>query len=142
MATTVPGFRGDRKVTGELIIPVFRLDELTDQLPGEVGLIKIDVEGGELEALTGMAGFIRTQAPLILIELLPVYKPENQLRLDRQTKVEATFKAWGYELHRVRKNSLKRLAGFEHIPAIGIHNDLELCDYVAAPTASAGLLRD
>jgi hypothetical protein len=119
---------------------VFRLDDLVEHIPTDIGIVKIDVEGGELEALTGMTGFVRKRKPAILIELLPVYQSENTLRLERQTRVETLFKDWSYQLFRVTKNGHDRLSGFDPTPSIGIHGNLSLCDYVAVPTDLVSLL--
>jgi FkbM family methyltransferase len=46
------------------VIPVFKLDELVPS----VGLIKIDVEGGELGVLLGAQHLIRLWSPVIIVE--------------------------------------------------------------------------
>lgn len=140
MATTVDGFRRDRKISSEKLIPVFPLDEIIGELPEKVGIVKIDVEGGELEALTGMAGFIRLQSPLILIEILPVYNDEHKLRYERQLKIEALFRDWGYVINRVCKDNANRFDRFERVSEIGVHGTLEGCDYVVCPSDRVSLL--
>lgn len=53
------------------IVPCFRFDEIRRDLAfGKVGFVKIDVEGAELEALTGMEDSIQECRPLILCEVL------------------------------------------------------------------------
>jgi FkbM family methyltransferase len=53
-------------------VPLRRLDDLLAgaDLPGRVA-VKLDVEGSELSALRGAAGFLRARFPLILMELNP-----------------------------------------------------------------------
>ena len=48
-------------------VPLERLDAFQDGI-GEVSLIKIDVEGAELDVLIGGEGVIKTKMPIILLE--------------------------------------------------------------------------
>jgi FkbM family methyltransferase len=69
-ATTLAGLRPrlDAKGTN---ISVFRLDDLAEILPEpEIALIKIDIEGGELDALRGMEQTIARTKPWIMCEVL------------------------------------------------------------------------
>ena len=55
-------------VTGVLRVPVARLDELVD---GEADLVKIDVEGAELEVLEGMSRLLRHPRLALIVEWHP-----------------------------------------------------------------------
>lgn len=96
-----------------------------------VGFLKIDVEGAELEVLQTLAPIIQRDRPIILIEILSCYSPENQARVSRQEQTEQLLKSNGYVLQRILKRN-RRFVGFETITgSIGVHGDLSKCDYVA-----------
>ena len=134
-ASMVPAFRADRSTTGEIMVPVFRFEKLLNFIPERVAIVKIDVEGAELEVLQGMGDFLQSRSPLILFEVLPVYTAENHMRLDRQTKVEALLRRLNYVVFRVRKDAYGAYAGLGQITSLGIHGDLNQCDYVGVPAA-------
>lgn len=49
-------------------VPVTTLEAIADEL-GDVDLVKIDIEGAELDALRGSAGWIATQRPMLMVEV-------------------------------------------------------------------------
>jgi len=56
------------KVTGVLKVPVERLDDLVD---GDADLVKIDVEGAELDVLEGMERLLRRPGLSLIVEWHP-----------------------------------------------------------------------
>jgi FkbM family methyltransferase len=72
---------------------VVTLDSVVGDAP--VDLIKIDVEGAELLALTGAVGVLKNQRPTILCEINPSLL-KTVSRTDEQTFVQ-TIEALGYE---------------------------------------------
>jgi FkbM family methyltransferase len=63
-----------------------------DELPGleDVGLVKIDVEGHEEQALRGMEKLLRSQQPLVIFE-----QKAEVIRAGTSSSVEL-LRAWGY----------------------------------------------
>lgn len=57
------------QVTGVLRVPVMPLDELVD---GAAGVVKIDVEGAELEVLEGMPRLLRAPGTVLIVEWDPL----------------------------------------------------------------------
>lgn len=62
-------FHGRFEIKKELV-PIVRLDDVMAQLDlGPVSLVKVDVEGGELNALKGATQLLASQKPAILCEI-------------------------------------------------------------------------
>jgi len=69
-ATIMADLRPNREYATTLI-PVYRLDDIADRLGiDEVALIKIDVEGAELQVLHGMTAMLKNSKPWIICEIL------------------------------------------------------------------------
>ena len=96
-------------------------------------IVKIDVEGSELDVLMGLQDWIKSCQPLILIEILPVYAEENSERLKRQNKIEDLMRMLNYKISRIKKAVPVQL---EAVDSIGIHSIIEDCDYVFYPESS------
>ncbi|UGB37691.1 FkbM family methyltransferase [Frateuria soli] len=129
-ASVISHFRKDSPVQSSVFVPVFHFDSLAKILGDTVvGVVKIDVEGAELEVIKSLLQLIRRDRPAILIEVLPVYSHDNTFRRERQDELETIFADAGYALLRVGKTGSGAYAGLELIEAIGIHSDLTRCDY-------------
>lgn len=55
-------------------VDIDTLDNVVDPSAGRVGMLKIDVEGAELDVLTGGAGLISRDRPLVAIELVEAHQ--------------------------------------------------------------------
>ncbi len=98
----------------------------------EVAIIKIDVEGAELEVLDGLKETLSGSRPFIICEILPVYslqKPNGLFRKERQDRLIGLLKANNYNIYRIKKGN-----NFEHISEIEVHGEMELSDYIFVPT--------
>ncbi|HIP21001.1 MAG TPA: FkbM family methyltransferase [Sulfurimonas sp.] len=92
--------------------------------------IKIDVEGAELGVLKSFRNILKEDKPYLLVEILPVYSSDNSQRLDNQLEIEKILKELEYNIYRIHKNVENRLESLEFIETIGIHNNLDWCDYI------------
>jgi hypothetical protein len=99
----------------------------------DISIIKIDVEGAELEVLESLYKTISNFRPFIIIEILPAYNKQNKQRIDRQNKIEVICRKLDYAICRVIKNRNMKFKKLEKLDEIGIHSDLNKCDYVLAP---------
>ena len=112
-----------------------------DDILGEIGLssvsvLKIDVEGGELDVIKGMHSFIKMYTPYIFFEVLPHYLFATQCDLDEKTKefrngrnqeMDSVLKDHDYLIYQIRPNE-----GVKKINKISADNR-QLFYYVAVP---------
>jgi hypothetical protein len=108
-------------------VTVFPGDELFGAST-DVSVVKIDVEGAELDVLRGMRGTLARTRPAVICEILPVYEAgseRGQFRLGRQLAIEKMMRELGYDILRIHPDG--RL---EQIQAIGIHSDLAETNYL------------
>jgi FkbM family methyltransferase len=130
-ASILEDFRTENKIEKREYISIFSFTKLRQTLGlTEISILKIDVEGAELEVLKSFEEDIIHSQPVILMEILPVYGSENRQRLARQIEIQSLLRKWGYYLHRVIKQR-DMLIEIPQIDEIGIHSDLNSCDYIA-----------
>jgi len=141
-ASLIKNFRPDNRARSQVFVPVFQFHSLTQILREKpVGLVKIDVEGAELEVVKSLLEVIKRDKPIILIELLPVYSEENAFRKNRQEELERILAGIDYAIARVEKKSSNTFSGLTAIREIGVHSDLTRCDYVSLPSAELAAMQ-
>lgn len=137
-ATIIRGFREGAKWNYSTdYIPVFSGDEVISKLGIiNISIIKIDVEGGELEVLQGLANSVKKYRPFIICEILPLYdinKERHQDRKKRQDILIEMIKQNDYSIYRIIKNASGEIV-FRRLDNIEIHSEPALCDYVFVPS--------
>jgi FkbM family methyltransferase len=132
-ASLVHDFRPGVKVHHRIPVVVLAFDTVhKDMSIGRSGVVKIDVEGAELEVLLGMKARIEQDRPALFLEILPVGSIAAEQRLPRQLKVEALFSELNYKLIRVRNKGVHSCLEPIH-GAIGVHDDPDLANYLVIP---------
>jgi FkbM family methyltransferase len=132
-ASIVDNFRPDEPIQYSQYVPIFDHEVLKEILPSKhKAILKIDVEGAEPEVLEALKPWMEQYQPVILLEVLPVYKPDNTFRLERQQRIEQLMKTLNYHICRIHKEPALSIALLQEI---GIHGDLTLCDYLLFPAA-------
>ncbi|MCB0397543.1 MAG: FkbM family methyltransferase [Flavobacteriales bacterium] len=131
-ASVVEDFRGPERVKKSINVPIFSGSDLPINTDSEIGIIKIDVEGAELEVLKGLKDQIDADRPFVMIEILPVYNRKNQQRLERQNEIQKLLSQWDYSIFRVIKSDDKFIDLIE-IDSFEVHSDLNLCEYILTP---------
>ncbi len=141
-ASMIHAFREVSKVTRTSYFPVFAVSSLKNHLYLEdVSILKIDVEGAEMEVIISFYDEILRSNPIIIIEILPVYDQSRSLRLDRQLAIEKYMRELNYVKYSIKKND-ERLIRIQFIEEIGIHSDLNNCEYVFVPIAKQILFEE
>lgn len=84
-----------------LYVPVFSLDELQLTV-NPISLIKIDVEGAELEVISGMSETIQKNQPAILCEVLDYHSAESrEMVQNRANQLVELIKKLHYKIYRI-----------------------------------------
>ena len=129
-ASIIDNFRPKENIKLRKYVPVYNADIINPLLTNKkISIIKIDVEGSELEIVKELREKIDQHKPLIIIEILPVYKKDNIMRLNRQQELEKIVKEMDYQIFRINKLN-DRYSGLTSMKEIGIHDDLSACDYL------------
>jgi FkbM family methyltransferase len=140
-ASVIRNFRPDQKVYERIFIPVCSFEKANSLLDlKQIAIIKIDVEGAELEVLNSLQITIREQRPLLMIEILPCYSVENEQRIMRQEKIEKLLFGFNYKFFRVSIPDGTNFEKLEPIDRIGFNDDLKRCEYVMVPEELVGLI--
>jgi FkbM family methyltransferase len=139
-ATIVEGFREASRYARWVPVPVFVGDDVLDTLAVDaVSVVKIDVEGGELDVVEGLQRTLRRYAPYIFCEVLPVFDEQTDMgrfRLERQTALQAMLHDLGYVIFRIHVDDT-----VEQVDEFGIHRDMTRSNYVFVPRAELGTFR-
>ncbi|MFN7012903.1 MAG: FkbM family methyltransferase [Bacteroidia bacterium] len=127
-ASIIKEFRPNQKIVKKINIPLFDFKKLNlDKI--SISILKIDVEGAELEVIHSFKEKIKNDKPIILIEILPTYSQDNFFRIERQNQILDLLNETGYNLYQIVKEN-ESLHGFKNIRKIEIHSDLNMCEYI------------
>ena len=133
-ASVIDNFRPGEKVFKKIFVPVFDFAGLDIALEiKDIAVVKIDVEGAELEVLQSMQETINRMRPFIIIEILPCYNTENFGRIQRQQAIENLLHDINYKIIRIIKGDKNTAISYLPLAEIEIHGKIELCDYVLIP---------
>ena len=139
-ATIVDGFREPDRYARSVPVPVFVGDEVLDTLGiGQVSVVKIDVEGGELDVMEGLRRTLRRSSPYVFCEVLPVFDERSEMgrfRLQRQTGLQRLLGDLGYDIFRMYFDNT-----VEAVDAFGIHADMTRSNYVFVPRNETPVFR-
>lgn len=131
-ASLVNGFRPDSSYKRTEVVVIFRGDDMVKALqPGPISIVKIDVEGGELDVLRGLEATLRAHRPMVFCEILPVYETRSEsgrTRRSRTDALEALLQRNDYRIVR-----LLRDYGTQELDAVETHADPTLCEYLFHP---------
>lgn len=123
-----------KKINRKEYIPLFDINTMKKKVDfDKMSILKIDVEGAELEVIKSFEEEIKRNKPFIIMEILPVYnKKENPDRFKRQNNLLDALHSIGYVTFRIIKEK-NNLIAVKEIQTIEIHSDLNKCDYLFVP---------
>jgi FkbM family methyltransferase len=132
-ASIITNFRPSQRVVRSEYVPLFELEQIRSKINlNKFSILKIDVEGAELEVIKSFYSAIEEYKPIILIEILPAYNAENLTRIVRQKELLEIVRSLDYSVFRVIKQNDIFIDLLE-VPDIEIHSDLNSCEYVMVP---------
>jgi FkbM family methyltransferase len=122
----------NKKPHRSIVVPLMDFDTINKHIQIKpFDIVKIDVEGAELEVLESLKPQINAYKPIIIIEILSAYSNENKLRIDRQNGILDLIKSLDYAIYRIIENesdqSLNELQEIEELDPSFNHN---LCNYL------------
>lgn len=132
-ASIIEQVRPDAKVFKKEYVSLTRLDDLDKIFQNNIGIIKIDVEGAELEVVNGSTATINKHRPVILIEILPAYSSANTGRINRQIELEQLLVSLDYKIFQIEKDTKNNFKSIKYLKNIGINTNIIDRDYILFP---------
>jgi FkbM family methyltransferase len=138
-ATFRENLRPDRELFSA-VVPTFKLDDVVQNLNFKsVSLLKIDVEGWELEVFKGMSNILQIDRPIIICEIIfrdSKASPEEHKQRNKQ--LLNILNKFNYRIFQLLKTSdLKDIQSMRKIEEfseeIWTQDNKHLCDYLFIP---------
>ncbi len=135
-ATIIDGFRDDdgHQIARRQFVPFYDFEdgvELLGASAENVGVIKIDVEGAELDVVRALFSLIQDKQPFIVVEMLPTNQ-EGSERYNRQCELVHDLQSIGYVLYRIQHSANEPVRIVEY-QDVEVYSDVELSDYLIVP---------
>jgi FkbM family methyltransferase len=136
-ATMVPGFKQGHPVEQRLLAACLRFDTMAPQLlTAPLGVVKVDVEGGEADVLEGMVEHLRRDRPALLLKMPPLYRPTNDERARRQERIETCSPSWATASSASTRSATTSGWRRSRGPS-AMHGELEWSNYIALHGSTA-----
>lgn len=115
----------------KMVVPVMSLGTIKKSIPDiEYDIIKIDVEGAEMEVLETLIDEIKIRKPIIVIEILSAYSEENKLRVDRQNRILEIVNQLNYKILLIQEDTNHQLKALKSIALFDVKADPNQCNYI------------
>jgi hypothetical protein len=124
-----------KQVKRTLFVPVFTFKTVQNSIELPLfGVIKIDVEGAELEVIQTLSEEIVKSKPIIIIEILSAYSENNILRFERQRLLLELIKKLNYKILRIIEDDKEMFKNIEKIEFFDVHSNPNNCNYILYPS--------
>ncbi|MFZ1801139.1 MAG: FkbM family methyltransferase [Chitinophagaceae bacterium] len=120
-------------------VPVFTGDDILFDKKIQIGIIKADVEGAELEVISGMKKIIERDMPVIILEILPYYDSESEngkYRKGRMDTLLTFLKMMDYTFFRIHEQT----ADVEAFEELATHSDMSQTNFLFLPKQQAATI--
>ncbi len=145
-ASVIKGFRPDDFYKTKQYIYVVQGDDIIRELKlPQISIVKIDVEGSELEVVEGLHETLKQFSPVVIFEVLNHYLAATKQQLDEATisfrekrlaVLENTLRNLGYSIYNIQSSD--RIVEVTQIQP-RISSDLSITDYLAIHEKDKGL---
>jgi len=123
------------------IVPVFRYESImSDVFNKKVSVIKIDVEGSELEVIKSLFSLINKDRPVIIMEVLP-RQNDDSFKSMRNKKMIGLMTDMQYSFYRIIKTSQDTYAGVSAVDNVGDYSDPFMKDHIVIPNEYAARIK-
>jgi len=139
-ASILENFRENFKVNFKYSIPVWDFDDIKINLK-EVAVVKIDVEGYELEVFKGMLNLLNEGRAFFICEILPVYsldKQNGRYRYERQKELIMILKSANYKMFLIDEINFKLVS----MSDIVVHGDMNRTNYMFCHESDSHILEN
>ncbi|UII33374.1 FkbM family methyltransferase [Fulvivirga ulvae] len=135
-ASIIKEFRDQKKIKKTTYVSVLKLPDNFNKVPD---IIKIDVEGAELEVLKSLYFTIEKNRPLVIIEILPPRDIQDEFRVSRNKQVFDIFESLNYSVFIINKKG----KGFGSLDPVKdeFHGDGHWADFMAFPVENKNNLQ-
>ncbi|HUG22137.1 FkbM family methyltransferase [Piscinibacter sp.] len=138
-ASTLPDLRPGKQSVRRQYVPTLAFDEIGSLETDSIPVVKIDVEGAELEVLRGMKRFLADSRPCVICEVLHAHTDQQiPLLRARNDDLMSLLVNAGYVVHRIIKNSPQTQV-VELVPVPRFPDEVytfrssAVCDYLIIP---------
>jgi FkbM family methyltransferase len=129
------------KARRSIIVPLMRYETITQNSPiGPLGIIKVDVEGAELEVLKALYKKIQTDRPIIIIEVLSAFSDQNTVTIERQKAIVNLIEELDYSLYRIIEFKKTGIYKIERIYFFDPEYDYNQSNYLIIPTENKAIV--
>lgn len=120
-------------VTSE-IIPMLRFDDLKNIQVNKKVVVKVDVEGAELDVLKGMSRLLQQASPVIICEVL--HSDLTSMR-ERAEELSGYLTGLGYKIYNINHGNITFTPVEKFTMKVWGDNSINECDYIISKTAIA-----